>query len=338
MNVTASDHGRRRRAIPRGLPVAIAATATAVLTVSVIAVPDLQADERRATLAAQEREATYREAVLRVVAEAEKVLDPVLLAAAGDSPAADEIRADVYQLGDANRDLDDRRGRLDAAAPPKRWAAAHDGLERHLAEASAALTDLEAVGSSADDWNRATDRLAQARDGWQAVLKEQVLEPGQQLPSAMDAEDGATRAASILRFDLVCEDARDLAGPDRVPSTVGEAVRFFEAVDANLSRLASGLLGVEVPAYERSFVESNVHLPAQQVLDQIGPVTERLTAAITAGDRDAVVRELRGSYTDLEADLAVVADGLDAYGATVCSRYLGTGSASGVPDDAGAAA
>lgn len=293
----------------------------AVLAAGLLAVPELRAEREQERRAVARQAQVHRQAVLAVFADVEKVLDPVLLAAEYDGPAAALVRLDVYTLGEVDRDLEDRLAALDKApAAPTSLRAAYADVRALLSQAATASRALE-QGTDDPAASAEVDRLKKARDDWQAVLREDFLTDGQQLPSATRATVGTTRAASLLRFDSVCDGAAARTPPVQQPRSPADVIRRFEDLDSQLSLLISGLLGVEVPGYEAGYVETSVVLPGREVLDRITPLTARVTAALRARDRAALTDALAG-YGLVEERLRQIGEGLETYGATVCGEYF----------------
>lgn len=282
----------------------------------------VQADERRAREAVAQARDAYRDGVLAVMADVEKVLDPVLTADAYDSPVADEIRADVYRYGDTERELGDVRAAFDRLDPaPARWQHVHDALATQLTEIRDAVVSLESFDLTPVDWAPVVSRVTAAREQVRAVLRDEVLDPGAQLPSSASSTLATTRAASVLHYDSACETAFQREPLPSEPGSPQEALRQLEELTTSQWLAVSALAGVDVPGYEGGWAETHVRLPAEDLWERSEAQIAELKAAVGAQDGRRIERAL-GVLDELDDVAQRVGQAVVDYGATVCAAYF----------------
>jgi hypothetical protein len=304
----------------------------ALLAAATTGAVHLREEEREAAVALAEAQQEYREGLLNLVTDLEKVLEPVLTADAYTGEVGDEIRADVYRFGGVDRDLDHLRSRfdrLDAAAASREDV--HRQVGDRLVEMRDAVGALAAPEIEAAGWAEPVGRLKAARDGLQQVLRQRVLDPTEQLPSSASSKLGATRASSVLLYDSACENAVLWAAPFDDPSSPEEAARQLEEVGTQTFLVASAILSVEVPGYEIGHVDTHVRPHAQVLLDRADPLAQELGAAIVAGDLPRAERAF-DAFRALDDVGIQLGRALVDYGASVCAVTFGLEDA-GQPED-----
>ena len=307
--------------------VGIAVVLAGVLVGDAAGVVKLRADAERAERAELQRaETAFRDAVLPLAAEVQRVEAPLDAAdrLVLDSDGDLNVRYDVYANGKADTDLATLEQQLAAVPVPPTRRAAHDALKAALASMAEKARTLAADTKAERSISSSQTAFAAAGREWDRVAATQL--GATPLPPALDGPGPQTHAGVLYRWGLSCavgdEKVQALPDPDfeRNPDEAADVLpRFAATVD----QVRTEVLAVEgSPADAMAIDEVK---GALRDSTQTAQVAESLAAAVRARDPRAFARVLL-ELERLDVVLERATGAFERYGSATCAGFFDPGS------------